>query len=199
MTEHPHRPQQADPVARELLQSVVDTARAIFGAEASSIFLYDENADELVFEAVSGEGQDILVGERFPAGRGLAGWVAHSGEPVVVDDLSRSSAFARELAESTNYVPNSLMAAPVTYSSTVLGVLEILDPSPQARSGLGELEVLALFARQAGIALTSVACLRNGRGPVALPTLAVFQDLDETSRAASLRTLEAVREMLLAR
>ena len=39
---------------RSLLQSVVEVARAIFGAKASSIFLFDEDTDELVFEAVAG-------------------------------------------------------------------------------------------------------------------------------------------------
>ena len=43
---------------RALLQSIVEVARAIFGAQASSIFLLDEDADELVFEAVAGEGAD---------------------------------------------------------------------------------------------------------------------------------------------
>ena len=42
---------------RPLLQSVVEVARAIFGAKASSIFLLDEEADELVFEAVAGDGR----------------------------------------------------------------------------------------------------------------------------------------------
>ena len=41
---------------RELLQSIVEVARAIFRAKASSIFLLDEESDELVFEAVAGEG-----------------------------------------------------------------------------------------------------------------------------------------------
>ncbi len=44
---------------RALLQSVVEVARAIFAARASSVFLLDEEADELVFEAVSGEGADV--------------------------------------------------------------------------------------------------------------------------------------------
>ncbi len=51
---------------------MVDVARAIFGAEASSVFLLDEEADELVFQAVSGQGEEFLVGRRFPAGRGIA-------------------------------------------------------------------------------------------------------------------------------
>ena len=45
-----------------LLQSIVGVARAIFGAQAASIFLLDEDADELVFEAVAGEGEGELVG-----------------------------------------------------------------------------------------------------------------------------------------
>lgn len=146
-----------DAARHELLQSVVDVARAIFGAAASSVCLLDEAADELVFQAVSGEGEEFLVGRRFPAGRGIAGWVATSGEPMVVDDLSRNTAFDRSLAESTEYVPDALMAAPLISEARVLGVLEVLDPSPQARSGVRELDLLAMFARQAAAALRVLA------------------------------------------
>jgi GAF domain-containing protein len=140
-------------LALELLQSVVDVARAIFGAQASSVFLLDEDAGELVFQAVSGRGQEFLVGRRFPAGRGIAGWVALSGEPIIVDDLTDNAAFDRSLAQSTEYVPNALMAAPLIHGERVLGVLEVLDPTPQARSSLPELDLLSLFARQAATAL----------------------------------------------
>lgn len=143
----------ADPLALELLQSVVDVARAIFGAQASSVFLLDEEADELVFQAVSGRGEGRLVGRRFPVGRGIAGWVAVSGEPMVVDDLTANASFDRSLAESTEYVPNALMAAPLIHGSRVLGVLEVLDPAEQARGSLPELDLLHLFARQAAVAL----------------------------------------------
>lgn len=72
---------------------------------------------------------------------------------MVVDDLSADPAFDRSLAESTAYVPNSLMAAPLISDSRILGVLEVLDPSPQSRSGVRELDLLAMFARQAAAAL----------------------------------------------
>lgn len=142
-----------DPMALQLLQSVVDVARAIFGAQASSVFLLDETAGELVFQAVSGRGEDFLVGRRFPAGRGIAGWVAVSGEPIVVDDLADNPSFDRSLAQSTEYVPDAMMAAPLIHGDRILGVLEVLDPSPQARSSLPELDLLSLFARQAATAL----------------------------------------------
>ncbi|WP_181809542.1 GAF domain-containing protein, partial [Streptomyces shenzhenensis] len=130
-------------MALELLQSVVDVARAIFGAQASSVFLLDEEAGELVFRAVSGRGEEFLVGRRFPAGRGLAGWVAVSGEPIVVDDLADNPSFDRSLARSTDYVPDALMAAPLIHGDRVLGVLEVLDPAEQARSSLPELDLLS--------------------------------------------------------
>ncbi|MEU7908828.1 GAF domain-containing protein [Actinoplanes sp. NPDC049118] len=147
---------ETDPLSSELLQSVVDVARAIFGAQASSVFLLDAQADELIFQSVSGQGEGFLVGRRFPAGRGIAGWVVASGEPMVANELSRNAAFDRGLAESTRYVPDSLMAAPLIHDGRMLGVLEVLDPVPQSRSSLNELDLLALFARQAAAALRVV-------------------------------------------
>jgi GAF domain-containing protein len=186
MTENP--PPDDEDVARELLQSIVSTAQALFGAAASSVFLLDEATDELVFEAVSGQGEEFLVGMRFPAGRGIAGWVVTSGEPMVVDDLTRDGSFARDLAESTRYVPDSLMAAPLVHGSRVLGVLEVLDPVPQSRSSLGELDLLALFARQAAIALRVLLDRRAGSGG---------PELGRQGRAEGLRMVEALRELLL--
>ncbi|MEV4599878.1 GAF domain-containing protein [Amycolatopsis sp. NPDC049253] len=135
----------------ELLQSVVEVARAIFGAAASSVFLLD--GDELVFHACAGAGEEFLVGTRMPAGRGIAGWVLGSGQAVIVNDLAANRTFDRAFAESTEYVPDSLMAAPLVVGQEVLGVLEVLDPGVQSRSDLGDLDLLSLFANQAAIAL----------------------------------------------
>ena len=59
----------------KLLGAITEVARGIFGATASSILLLDEEADELVFEAVAGYGEDELLGLRFPSSTGIAGWV----------------------------------------------------------------------------------------------------------------------------
>ncbi|MEU5275288.1 GAF domain-containing protein [Streptomyces asoensis] len=150
-----------------LLQSVVDVARAIFAAAASSVFLLDDTAGELVFQAVSGEGEDLLVGTRFPAHRGIAGWVASSGQAMIADDLASTRTFARDLAESTGYVPNALMAAPLLSQQRVLGVLEVLDPSPRPRAGLEDLDLLSLFAAQAAIALRVAGRCAPGVGTTA--------------------------------
>jgi GAF domain-containing protein len=138
---------------RSLLQSIVETARAIFSAKASSIFLLDEAAGELVFEAVAGHGSDALVGRRFPAGTGIAGWVLTTRQPLVVEDVEGDPRFGREAAESTGYVPKRLMAVPLLNEDEALGVLSVLDRSDDVRFTLAEMELLGRFANQAAIGL----------------------------------------------
>jgi GAF domain-containing protein len=138
---------------RSLLEAIVEVARAIFGAKASSILLLDEEADELVFEAVVGEGEESLLGMRFPADRGVAGFVLATRTPLVIEDVRKDPRFASDVAEDTGYVPSGLMAAPLLYDEEVLGVLEVLDRPQQSHFSLEEMDLLGLFANQAAIAV----------------------------------------------
>ena len=94
----------SDESLRSLLNAIVEVARSIFAASASSILLLDEATDELVFEAVVGEGEDRLLGTRFPSGTGVAGWVLATGTPLVIDDVRNDPRFASDVAESTGYL-----------------------------------------------------------------------------------------------
>ncbi len=151
---------------RELLQSIVEVARAIFGARASSIFLLDEEADELVFEAVAGEGAGSLIGRRLPSSTGIAGWVLVTRQPLVLADVEQDPRFARDVAEATGYVPKSLMAVPLLHEEEVLGVLQVLDRPQQERFSLSEMDLLGLFANQAAIALNLLGRARRARAVI---------------------------------
>src|SRR4051812_44569723 len=138
---------------RALLQSIVEVARSIFSAKAASIFLHDEETDELVFEAVAGEGSESLVGMRFPSSRGIAGWTLVTRQPLVIEDLREDPRFSREQAESTGYVPEAMMSVPLLHAERALGVLQVLDRSQSVEFTLGHMDLLGLFANQAAIAL----------------------------------------------
>jgi GAF domain-containing protein len=152
----------ADTLHAELLRSIVDNARLIFGARATSIMFYDDDTGELVFEAVSGEGQDTLVGQRLPATTGIAGWVLSSGEAMIVEDVQRDPRFARAVAERTGYVPTMLMAAPLQHGEDVLGVLNVLDRSVRVQT-VGEMDLLGKFAAHAAVALSVVRTSRRAK------------------------------------
>ena len=138
---------------RALLNAIVEVARSIFGAKASSILLLDEATEELVFEAVVGEGEDTLLGTRFPAGTGIAGWVLATRTPLVIEDVHNDPRWSRDVAEGTGYVPKGLMAAPLLHEDGALGVLSVLDRPEQSLFSLQEMELLGLFANQAAIAV----------------------------------------------
>jgi GAF domain-containing protein len=152
---------------RELLQSIVEVARAIFRAKASSIFLLDEEKDDLVFEAVAGEGSESLVGRRFPSSTGIAGFVLVSRQPLVIEDVLEDPRFSRETAESTGFVPKGLMAVPLLHEERALGVLEVLDRPSDARFTLAEMDLLGLFANQAAIALDLLQRARRAQSTLA--------------------------------
>ncbi len=144
-----------------LLRSIVEVARAIFGAKASSIFLLD--GDELVFAAVAGEEEQFLVGRRLPSSTGIAGWVASSRTPLVLEDVQSDPRFAKDVAEDTGYVPSGLMAVPLLEDEQVLGVLQVLDRPQRSRFTLQEMELLGMFASQAAIALSLLGTARSAR------------------------------------
>lgn len=143
----------SDITQRALLQSIVETARMVFGAMAASVLLIDRETGDLVFGAVSGEGEESLVGTRFPGGTGIAGWVAASAQPLIVDDVADSSSFSRDAAESTGYVPASIMAAPVIWDGECIGVLEVLDRGARPRGDLTDIDVLGLLAAEMAMSL----------------------------------------------
>jgi GAF domain-containing protein len=147
-----------------LLQSIVDVARALFSAKASTIFLVDETTNDLVFAAVSGEGERSLIGSRLPANTGIAGWTLTTRQPLAVADLASDPRFARSSAESIGYVPDALAAVPILREDTGVGVLEVLDPGLGRPVGQGDLTLLALFAEQAAIALDLVRHARQAQG-----------------------------------
>ena len=149
---------------RRLLQATVEVARGIFSAKAATVFLYDAETDELVFEAVAGAGAETLLGERIPSSTGIAGWVLVTRQPLVLEDVTQDPRWGGQaIAEQTGYTPKGLMAVPLIQEEDSVGVLQVLDRPQKARFSLEEMELLGLFANQAAIALDLLGKARRAR------------------------------------
>src|SRR3569623_2388107 len=106
----------------------VEASRSLFGSAAASIALVDDEGGTLEFVASDGAGAEEIVGVTIPVSRGIAGWAAMSGQPLAVRDVQTDSRFARDVAESTNYVPTAVLAAPLLDADgEVVGVASVLD------------------------------------------------------------------------
>jgi GAF domain-containing protein len=188
----------------ELLRSIVEVACAIFEAGAASISTYDPETDELVFRAVTGAGSATLIGTRFPSTQGIAGWVLASGEPIVVDDVTRDPRWAEDVAIRTGYMPRALMAAPLLADDSALGVLSVLDRPADQPFGVAQMDLLSMFARQASIALDVISRARgagaalegHSEADVVARVAGAIARMPPARRAAGIELLESLEKLL---
>jgi GAF domain-containing protein len=145
----------------ELLRALTDTAREVFGAAACSLALLSEDESELVYTTAAGAGASDVTGMRMPSNRGIAGYVVRSGLPLAVSDVRNDARFSQGVAEQTGYVPQSIVAVPVTSATRTLGVLSLLDRDESRGSADKDMRLLGIFANQAAMALESVNAFRN--------------------------------------
>lgn len=155
----------------ELLRSLTETARQLFGAAACSLALLSDDDSELLYTTAVGEGAEDVTGMRMPASQGIAGWVVQSGQPIAVNDVAIDPRFSQGLAERTGYVPQAILAAPVETPQRTLGVISLLDRDARRPGADEDLVLLSLFADQAALALASVDAF-GSLGRVLLAALA---------------------------
>lgn len=137
-----------------LLASIVEAAAKIFGAAAASILLVNEEEEALEFRVSTGEANRDLVGTKFPYEKGIAGYVFMTGMPIATSNVKEDKRFNQDFAESTGYVPNSILATPLISSDDrVIGVMEVLDKIDAESFDMRDMDLMGLFAQQAAMAI----------------------------------------------
>ena len=135
------------------LESVVETASELLGAQAASLFLVDEEREELVFVVALGSKAEDVKQFRIPIGRGIAGYVAASGQPIAISEAASDPRFEREIAEAVDYVPNTILRVPLILNDSVIGVLELMDKTGGQPFTTTDMEILGKFANLAAITI----------------------------------------------
>ena len=174
------------PVGHDVLvRSIAEVARRMFGAAACSIALLDDSGEYLDYSFATGAGAEHAERLRIPASQGIAGWAVTTGQPIEVGDVTSDPRFARDAAETTGYVPNSVLAMPLEGHNGTIGVLSILDRD-QAEDG-PDMTLLSLFAEQAAVAIQHAQVFGNLGHAVlsAIAAAATTQDARDALHAAA--------------
>jgi GAF domain-containing protein len=140
--------------ADHLLERLVRAATTAIPAPAGSLLLVDPVARVLTFDVVIGQTADKLVDLTLPLGRGIAGLVAASGQPLAIANAQQDPRHARDIAEQSGYLPSTILAVPVTDAEgAVIGVLELLDRQGGDGFSLADMELLGQFAELCALAI----------------------------------------------
>ncbi len=133
----------------ELLRYATRRAREVFDAEGCALLLHDPARREFYFpiasQSESRPGTEARLSElRFPADRGIAGWVFEKGEAVVVEDTANDPRFYSGVDEATSMSTARLLCAPLHTGAGTIGVIEVVNPArPTTADDLAFLETLA--------------------------------------------------------
>ena len=80
---------QLDQVLRTIMEKITE----VLQPDTWSLLLMDTTKHELYFQIATGKGSDALKDVRIKMGQGLAGWVAQSGQAIVVPDTTKDERF----------------------------------------------------------------------------------------------------------
>ncbi|MBA3714454.1 MAG: GAF domain-containing protein [Pyrinomonadaceae bacterium] len=114
------------PLLRSLENLLRLAARTINSGEAS-VLVRDGDSGGLKFLVAIGAVAHRLIGVRIPPGRGIAGFVFASGQPMAVADAKRESTFYAEIDRATGYSTETILATPLQLNGETVGVLEFVN------------------------------------------------------------------------
>ena len=140
-----------DAVVRASLAKALD----LTGGQSGSVMLYDRSGVDLRIVAAVGLPADVVESTAVRPGNGIAGWVAISGQPLVVEDLPGRQTPARSRGT------RSAVSVPIADTDGVLGVLNVGSSDHPSRFTATELETLEALAHQTAVALRNARAVAS--------------------------------------
>jgi diguanylate cyclase (GGDEF)-like protein len=137
---------------RKVTELIMAKIQQLVPSEAWSMLLVDEEHQELTFELALGEKGKDVSSFRVKIGEGIAGWVAQTGQPAIVNDVSKDPRFAGKFDSETRFKTRSILCAPLISRGRTIGVVEIINRIG-GRFTHADLEVLLTLVEPCAIAL----------------------------------------------
>jgi signal transduction histidine kinase len=134
----------------DVLQSLVNTAVELLHADKGSLMVWDDSGEKLQARAAFGFKPETVKGMSFAPGQGLAGKVALTGEPAIVEDTRTDERVTPFVIDSEDL--RALMQVPIRVAGKVYGVFsaDYLQPHHFTEE---EKRLLTAFAQRAGLAI----------------------------------------------
>lgn len=141
----------------EVLQRIVSSACEVFEVDRASVMLIDESGQWLRVRAVAGLPFRTPITEGVPVGRGVSGWVAQYGQPLIVapENISRfRSQEEREVRQA--------LCVPLRADSQIIGVLNLsVMGSGGRRFGQEDIQLAQALADAAAVAIVKAELMEK--------------------------------------
>jgi len=145
----------------EILHSTLEKVLEVMRIEAGAIALVDEQTEELTFTVHHGFLDELFHEvDSLRPGQGLTGRVAHSGEPILAEDISEEAGLSEiELGMKAGGF-RSIACIPLRSKKRVLGVMDIAGHDLRQFSRQ-DVELLTSIGNQIGVAIDNARLFHN--------------------------------------
>lgn len=166
----------------EILGAIMDKMAKFFGPERWSFLMVDEASGDLYYAIAVGENSQSLKGLRVPLGEGVAGWVASTGNPLIVPDVRLDRHWATFAANHPELNIHSIACVPVRSNNKTLGVIQLLNSKLDLLSEYS-VSFLRILCDYAAIAI------QNARSMTLIQELTITDDVTGLFNARHLYTM----------
>jgi len=137
-----------------ILRTFCNRVLALFDAERVSILAVDTQGQYLTLIAWAGRYPENIQGVRVPVGEGVAGWVAATGEPLLVTDMEKDVRFNGDAED--RYRTKSFISVPLKSRGRLLGVMNVTDTTMNEGFTEANLRTLKSLALQVGMGMENL-------------------------------------------
>ncbi len=153
----------------EILGAIMNKMAGFFGPERWSMLLVSDDGKELYYAIAVGENQESLKGLKVPMGEGVAGWVAATGNPLIVPDVSLDPKWLAFTRAHPELNIQSIACVPVRSAGKTLGVIQLLNSKLDLLSEYS-ISFLRILCDYAAIAI------KNNRSVMLIQELTITDD-----------------------
>ena len=146
-----------------LLEQILELSREVMTAEASSLLVLEQETGKLQFVVARGTAGPALKSTTVDIGQGIAGWVAQTGEPLLIADAYQDDRFDPSYDQLTGFHTRSILTVPIVIKGEIEGVVQVINKVSAEVFDERDLRLFQSFASMASIALENARLFERTR------------------------------------
>jgi len=144
-----------------LLEFIMEKCMSLMNAEAASLMLITEDEKELEFKVALGPKGKTVKPFRLPLGKGVAGWVAITREPVLIPNAYEDPRFDPSFDKKSGFKTRSILCVPMFYHDKTIGVMQILNRKDGKEFSEEDKMIFTIFATQAALSIENARLVND--------------------------------------
>lgn len=154
-----------------ILETIMKQVERLIKPKAWSLLLVDSETGDLIFEIAVSTVSEQLKGVRLEHGKGIAGWVAVHGQPLLIPDVRKDERFAEHFDQELLFTTRSIVCVPMKIKDQIIGVIELINSLEELYFDERDILLISAIADFAAIAL------ENARNYERINELVITDDL----------------------